>query len=217
MIHNLPPYFGITGTDEGVGKTLVAAILTLGLGAGYWKPIEAGLDPWTDTEWIRQKTLLPSKHFFPERHLLIKSASPHFAAQSEGKSIALEDFFLPNKYGLSHLILEGAGGVLDPLNQTDLMVDLFSHLKLPMIVVARSGVGTLNHTLLTIRELRHKGVQILGVILNGPRDPENKKAIGFYGHVEILGEVDPLPNTNRGGLEEAFRRLAYPTSNKSFP
>ncbi|QYO63411.1 dethiobiotin synthase [Leptolyngbya sp. 7M] len=201
-----PARFFVTGTDTNVGKTVVSAMLTLGLGAAYWKPVQSGLEPITDTEYVRQTTGLDDSHFIPERFRLTQPLSPHASAAIDGVEIALSDFQLPTTTK-PHLIVEGAGGLMVPLNQQDFIIDLIQHLDLPVCLVARSTLGTINHTLLSIAQLRHAGVPILGVILNGPKNPSNRDAIAHYGQVPILGELEPLPAVNPDTLKQAFARL----------
>ncbi len=201
---SFPPIVFVTGTDTGIGKTLVSAILTLGLGATYWKPIQSGLDPLTDTDSLRQMTGLCDRHFLPERHRLSAPLSPHASAALDGVRIELQDFQLPQA-PLSPLIIEGAGGVLVPLNDRDLMVDLMLYLGAPVILVSRSALGTINHTLLSLEALRTRGVAVLGVILNGPKNSGNRAAIETYGGVKILGEVEPLEEITAEALQRVFR------------
>ncbi len=186
-----PPAFFVTGTDTDVGKTVVSALLTLGLGAAYWKPIQSGLTPPTDTEFVRQITGLDASHFLPERYRLSQPLSPHAAAAIDGLSLQLSDFQRPAS-DKPHLIVEGAGGLMVPINAQDYIIDLIKTLDLPVLLVARSTLGTINHTLLSLAQLRCAGIPILGVVLNGPRNPGNRDAIATYGQVSILGELEPL-------------------------
>lgn len=201
-----PAQFFVTGTDTNVGKTVVSAMLALGLGAAYWKPVQSGLEPITDTEYVRQTTGLDASHFIPERFRLTEPLSPHASAAIDGVKIALSDFQLPVTTK-PHLIVEGAGGLMVPLNQQDFIIDLIQHLDLPVCLVARSTLGTINHTLLSIAQLRRAQVPILGVILNGPKNPSNRDAIAHYGQVPILGELEPLATINPDTLKQALARL----------
>lgn len=201
-----PSHFFVTGTDTNVGKTVVSAMLTVGLGAAYWKPIQAGLP--TDTDYVRQATGLNDSHFLPERFRLTQPLSPHAAAPLDDVQIALSDFQMPVAQK-PHLIVEGAGGLMVPLNDQDLIIDLIKYLSLPVCLVARSTLGTINHTLLSIAQLRRAELPILGVILNGERNLSNREAIVHYGQVPILGELEPLPVVNSDTLKEAFDSLEY--------
>ncbi|HEY9629910.1 MAG TPA: dethiobiotin synthase [Coleofasciculaceae cyanobacterium] len=204
-----PKQFFVTGTDTNVGKTIVSAMLTLGLGAAYWKPIQSGLEPITDTDYVRQVTQLDSSHFLPERFRLPEPLSPHASAAIAGLHINLADFQLPGACEKPHLIVEGAGGLLVPLNPQDLMIDLIRFLNLPVCLVARSSLGTINHTLLSIQALRQAEIPILGVILNGVKNQINRDAIAHYGKVTILGELECLDEINPATLKKAFHAMFY--------
>ncbi len=199
----LPERFFVTGTDTGVGKTFVSAILILGLRAKYWKPVQSGTKDGTDTEWIKLVTGLPDEKFYPERYLLSEPLSPHAAAQLEGVTIDLDQLTLPGANS-EPLIVEGAGGILAPLNDRQFMLDLIESLGLPVVVVARSGLGTLNHTLLTLDRLRSAAVPVLGVIMNGKANPSNRAALEHYGKVEILAEIQPIPMVSKQELMQVF-------------
>lgn len=203
---SFPAHFFVTGTDTNVGKTVVSAMLTLGLGAAYWKPVQSGLAPITDTDYVRQTTGLDGSHFIPERFRLTEPLSPHAAAAIDGVQIALSDFQLPAT-AKPHLIVEGAGGLMVPLNERHFILDLIRHLDLPVCLVARSTLGTINHTLLSIAQLRRANIPILGVILNGEKNPSNRDAIAHYGQVPILGELEPLTAINPDTLKQAFAQL----------
>ena len=205
-ILSFPPQIFITGTDTNVGKTIVSAVLTLGLKAVYWKPIQSGLEPITDTNYVRKATHLDWSHFLPERFLLPEPLSPHASAAIAKIQISLSDFQLPECKKPS-LIVEGAGGLLVPLNQQDLMIDLIRTLNLPVCLVARSSLGTINHTLLSIQALRQAEIPIWGVILNGTKNQINREAIAHYGKVPILGELEFLDEINPVTLKKAFHEM----------
>lgn len=202
-----PEKFFITGTDTNVGKTVVSALLTLGLNAVYWKPIQSGLDPMSDTDYVRQATGLDDSHFLPERFTLTQPLSPHAAAEIDGVKICLSDFQLPLQLPYEHLIIEGAGGLMVPLNEQSFVIDLIRQFQLPVCLVARSTLGTINHTLLSLAQLRRMEIPILGVILNGPKNEGNRAAISHYGKVPILAELEPLAEINPATLKQTFDRL----------
>lgn len=204
---NIPPRFFITGTDTGVGKTLVSAILMAGLNAAYWKPVQSGTDEMTDSAWIRRVTGFAEDAFLPETYRLKQPLSPHAAAARDGVRIRLAAFDMPDQDRYPRLIVEGAGGVMVPLNENQFMVDLMKYLDLPVLVVARSTLGTINHTLLTLEMLRQNKLEILGVVLNGPPDPINKNAIETYGRVPVMAEVDILPQLNFQTVSNAYRQF----------
>jgi dethiobiotin synthetase len=204
--HSFPRQFFVTGTDTNVGKTVVSAMLTLGLNGIYWKPIQSGTTPTTDTRYVQQVTGLADSHFWPERFCLPDPLSPHAAAAIAGVQIALSDFELPSIPD-TPLIVEGAGGLLVPINDKEYMIDLIRSLQLPVCLVARTALGTINHTLLSIAALRQAGIPILGVILNGEPNASNRAAIATYGQVTILGELPLLEEVNPATLWAAFASL----------
>lgn len=202
-----PERFFVTGTDTDVGKTVTSAMLTLGLNATYWKPIQSGLAPITDTEYVKQVTGLDDSHFLPERFRLNEPLSPHASAAIDGVEIHLSDFELPKTINHSPLIVEGAGGLMVPLNDRDYIIDLIKYFELPVCLVSRSALGTINHTLLSLAQLRRENIPILGVIINGKKNPGNRAAIEHYGQVPILGEVDSLEAIEPGTLKAAYDQL----------
>lgn len=200
-----PQRFFITGTDTDVGKTIISAMLVKGLNAYYWKPIQSGLEETTDTEIVAQLTGLSNDHFLPETYRFKAPLSPHTSSKLENIRIDLDRFNLPEIKGTNPLIVEGAGGVLVPLNETDLMLDLMKKLTIPVLIVSRSTLGTLNHTLLTIRILRESGLDILGVVMNGPKNTSNREAIEHYGNVRVVAEIETIKDLTPSALETAFK------------
>lgn len=185
----LPGVF-VTGTDTGIGKTLVAAICVRVLDADYWKPLQTGLaDEPGDTATIARLAHPCAVH--PPAYALPAALSPEAAAAAAGLAIDPARLVLPTT---PHpLVVEGAGGVLVPITPTLLMADLIRTLGLPALIVARSTLGTINHTLLTLAALRARAVPILGVVLNGPPNASNREAIERHGAVAVLAELPPLP------------------------
>lgn len=202
--HLFPKRLFIAGTDTGIGKTMISAILTAGLSGFYWKPIQSGLDEMTDREWIFEKAGLPESHFFHETYRLTLPLSPHSAALHDGIRINLDSFHIPGIPESDHLIIEGAGGVMAPLNEKDLMTDLMKRLDAPILLVSRSSLGTINHTLLSLEQLRREGLDVLGVIMNGPRNQANREAIEHYGRVRVLAEIEPIPDIDPQNLKRIF-------------
>ena len=201
MTAELPARLFVTGTDTGVGKSYVAALLTVGLEASYWKPVQSGAD--ADADWLRRVTGLPAERVLPETYRLRAPLSPHEAARREGVQIEMSRFALPKK---ERLIVEGAGGVMVPLDDQHLMVDLMVDLGLPVLVVARSELGTINHTLLTLEQLRRRGCSLLGVVVNGPSNPANCQAIVHYGEVPVLAAIDRRVELSPAKVPELFAR-----------
>jgi dethiobiotin synthetase len=193
----------ITGTDTDVGKTVVSAILMAGLNAVYWKPVQSGLDEITDTQWMKDKTGLPDTHFCPETYRLKLPLSPHAAAAHDGIKIDLDAFKIPETSDT--LIIEGAGGIMVPLNEHYFMKDLMKTIDAPIILVSRSSLGTINHTLLSLEYLKAQGLKVMGVVMNGQINSGNKDAIEHYGNIKVLAQIEHMPIINRNSLKKSFK------------
>lgn len=190
--------FFITGTDTDVGKSVASAYVQLHLDGTYWKPIQSGLEGETDTQLVQRITALDDDRYFSPQFELNAPLSPHASAKLDGVSIELSDFTLLQSS--RPLIVEGAGGVMVPINDRSFMIDMMASLKLPTIIVSRTALGTINHTLLTISVMRLAGINIAGVILNGEPNEGNKEAIKQYGNVKILAEIPRLDDLSRDSL-----------------
>jgi len=202
----LPPRLFVTGTDTGVGKTVVSAVLLAGRGGHYWKPVQSGADQDSDSQTVARLSGRGPGCVLPEAYRLAAPLSPHQAALLEGVRIDPARLALPEVPGGGPLVVEGAGGVLVPLAPGLLMADLMAALGLPVLVVARSGLGTINHTLLTVGELRRRALDVAGVVLCGPRDAANREAIESYGQVRVVAELEPLPELHPAALRAAWAR-----------
>jgi len=181
----------ITGIGTDVGKTVVAAILTEALHADYWKPVQAGLTPATDTDTVRGLVRNTVSRFWPERYRLRLPASPHAAAAAEGLELRPGDFQLPET--TNHLLVEGAGGLLVPLAPGFLMADLVRQLNLAVVVVSRNYLGSINHTLLTLEALRARGLRVRGLVFNGEPTPATEDFIARHSGVPLLPRLRPEP------------------------
>ncbi len=206
---HFPRAFFVTGTDTGIGKTVVSAMFTKGLEATYWKPVQSGLHEETDTEAVQRMTGLPANHFIDEAYRLTEPLSPHASAAIDDVEIEMDAFAMPD-YETRHLVIEGAGGIHVPLNEKYMIVDLISQLDIPALIVARSGLGTLNHTLLTIEALRKRDIPILGVVMNGTENESNRKAIEHYGDTSVVAEIDEFPELSPLTLKHAFEYYFSP-------
>ena len=168
----MAPRFVVTGTDTNVGKTVFAAGLVAALDGDYWKPVQSGLDGPTDTETVRALTGLSSDRFHPEAYRLTTPCSPHEAARLDGVTIDPARLTLPE--GDGPLVVEGAGGVLVPLTGALLAADLFASWGLSAILVARTTLGTINHSLLSLEALSARGIAIAGVVFSGEANPASE-------------------------------------------
>jgi dethiobiotin synthase len=188
-----PERIWVAGTDTNVGKTIVSAALVKHLNASYWKPVQTGTDTDDDTTTVRQLTGFAEDKFFPNSMRFKAPLSPNQAAELEGAAIAMRDIRLPDYRG--RLVMEGAGGLLVPLNHHRTMLDLMRYYSSPVVLVARTGLGTLNHTFLSLHLLREMRLPVLGVVLVGDPHPMNTRDIREIGKVRILAEIpwmDPI-------------------------
>lgn len=201
----LPRQFVVAGTDTGVGKTFVSAMLAAGLSASYWKPIQSGLAGTTDTEIVQQLSGLPAAAFLPEAYRLSAPISPHASSALEGEVITLSRLRLPQVKG--RLIVEGAGGLMVPISEEALLIDAIHDWGLPVLLVTRSRLGTINHTLLSLAALRAYGIQVVGVVMNGGGEAVSRQAIEFYGKVRVLAEIPKLPELNAASIQALYVRL----------
>jgi dethiobiotin synthetase len=172
----------------------------------YWKPIQTGIEQDDDTAEVQRLSACGPDRVLNGGIRLPRPVSPHLAAKLNGSVVEVEPLIAlaaaqPDAGGW---IVEGAGGVLVPLNAQDLLIDLIGRLRLPVLVVSRSGLGTINHTLLTIEALGRREVPIAGVVMVGPPDRDNRLAIEHHGRVAVLGEMPMLSPL----APEALRRWA---------
>jgi dethiobiotin synthetase len=194
----------VTGTDTGIGKTVVSAMLAVMLDGYYWKPVQSGLTGETDSETVARLAGISRERIIPEAYRLRQPLSPHRAAELDGVEIKAEALELPQLPGDRVLIVEGAGGVLVPLNRTELQIELFARWRAPVIVVARTALGTINHTLLTIEALTRRSIKVLGILFVGEENADTIRTIGEFGGVKILGHLPLLNRLNADTLCSAF-------------
>ncbi len=199
-----PKVFFVSGTDTDVGKTVVSTVLALGLNAYYWKPVQSG--PETDSATLEKMGVDPAR-ILPETFTLSQPLSPHLAARLDNKYISLDDLTLPIIRPDQYLIVEGAGGLLVPLNEDKLVIDLIQKLELPVVLVSRTTLGTINHTLLSIEALKARKIPIVGVIMSGEPNEENKKAIEQHGKIKVIGVVPKMESLNKTSLLETFESV----------
>ena len=198
-------YF-VTGTDTNVGKTVLSALLVAALNAFYWKPIQTGAVEGTDRESVRQWAVLAEERAPVECYRFDPPVSPHLAARMAGSEIELNRIVMPSAPDNSKWIVEGAGGVMVPVNGRDLMRDLMLRIGFPAVIAARTALGTINHTLLTVAALREARVPICGVVMIGNENAENRQAIEHYAHVRVVGHIPMLQKINRAALLEVYEK-----------
>ncbi len=198
----MTPRVIVTGTDTDVGKTVFAAALTAALDGCYWKPVQAGTDPGTDRDTVMTLAGIAADRLLPEAYRLATPCSPHRAAEIDGVRIDPARLIPPSCD--RPLVIEGAGGALVPLTRELLYADLFASWGAPVVIVARTALGTINHSLLTIEALRTRGVPLLGVAFVGDANEDSEATIAQIGKVRRLGRLPLLDPLTPGALHAAF-------------
>ncbi|KWV54187.1 dethiobiotin synthetase [Rhizobium altiplani] len=194
--------FVVTGTDTGIGKTIFSAALTFNLGATYWKPVQSGLDDETDREAVLRLSGLSPKRTLPEAYRLAAPASPHLAARLDGISIDPARLVPPDL--LAPLIIEGAGGLLVPLSDDLVYADIFARWQIPTILCARTTLGTINHTLLSVEAMKHRDIPIFGIAFIGEENQETQRIIARMSGTRILGRLPWMADISAEGLQQTF-------------
>ena len=178
----------VTGIGTEVGKTIVSAILVEALEADYWKPVQAGDLDNSDTMKVEALVCNSKSIFHPETHTLGHPMSPHAAAERDDVEIELADFKIPETS--NHLVIEGAGGLMVPLNRKDCVIDLIAQVGADVVLVSRNYLGSINHTLLSIEALQNRGVAIKGIIFNDVEYKDTESVILEMSGLKLLGRVD---------------------------
>lgn len=195
--------FIITGTDTEIGKTVASAMLVQALEYNYWKPVQSGLDDGgVDTRRVQKMTNLPDDRFLPEDYVLSEPLSPHRSAEIDGVQIDVENFHVP--LAERPLIIEGAGGLMVPLTRKNLFINQFKKWGVPVILCARTGLGTINHTLLSIEALWARDIKIHGLIFIGENNTDNMMTILEFSQEKVLGHIPHLQDINPASLQSCF-------------
>ncbi len=197
-------YF-ITGIGTGIGKTIASAVLTEKLQADYWKPIQSGDLAKSDSLIVKNLISNTISNIHPEQYRLNHPLSPHLSAKLDGVKIELEVFKLPQTN--NKLIVEGAGGLMVPLNNQHLVLDLIKHLNLQVILISKNYLGSINHTLLTINTLKQHHITIKGIIFSGETNEESENYILNYGKVTNLGSIPTLNTLSKKSIIDAGKKL----------
>ena len=179
----------VTGIGTGIGKTLVSSIFVEALDGDYWKPIQAGSLDATDSNRVRALIRDPETRIHPECYRLTEAISPHAAARRQGIHINIADMSLPESS--RPLVIEGAGGVMVPLNDSQLMVDFFAHLRAPVVLVSQHYLGSISHTLLSAESLRLRKIPVLGLVFNGNPNSESEDVILKHTGLPMLLRIQP--------------------------
>ena len=185
----------VTGIGTEVGKTVISAILTEALEADYWKPVQAGDLDYSDTHKVKDLVSNSKSVFHCETHALNHPMSPHAAAERDGVEISLNDFQIPKTD--NHLVIEGAGGLMVPLNRKDCMIDLIEGLGVEAVLVSRNYLGSINHTLLSVEALKSRGIAIKGIIFNDEENAETESVILEMTGLKCLGRVGMIEDFSK--------------------
>ena len=194
----------VTGTDTNVGKTVVSAILVLKLDYKYWKPIQCGLDFMSDSEWIQE--YVGCDRIQKETYCLRDPLSPHMAARNENREINIQEIM--KHFPVDKTIVEGSGGLLVPLNAKEFLIDFIPRENCKILLVARSTLGTINHTLLSIEALRKRNLDLWGVIMVGDKNSNNRDSIERYGETIVLAEIPFIKIINKKNLMKIGNQIS---------
>jgi dethiobiotin synthetase len=192
----------VTGTDTGIGKTVFAAALAGALDGCYWKPVQSGLEEETDSGTVGRLSGLGGDRILPERYRLQTPVSPHLAAERDGVTIDPAGLVLPTV--ARPLVVEGAGGLLVPLTRETLTIDVFARWRAPVVLCARTTLGTINHTLLSVEAIRARGIPLVGIAFLGPENADSEQTIAAFGRTRRLGRLPHLPVLTAATLRSAF-------------
>ena len=195
----------VTGIGTGVGKTVVCAALAEALEADYWKPVQAGNLDDTDSMTVRRLLSNPVSVVHPETYRLQSSMSPHAAAKIDGTEIEPDDFIVPKTP--RRLIIEGAGGLMVPLNDNFLVMDLIERLNVRVVLVSRIYLGNINHTLLSAEALNRRNIPVAGIIFNGKENKETEKFIARYTDLPVIGRMDEAVEVNKEMIKRNAQSL----------
>lgn len=195
----------ITGTDTNIGKTVACAMLVQSLGCNYWKPVQSGIEEGgVDTRRVQKMTDLPDDRFLPESYVFSEPLSPHRSAEIDGVELDLSNLSIPQSD--RPLIIEGAGGLMVPLTRDNLLINQFKDWDLPVILCARTALGTINHTLLSLEALWARKIKVHGLIFIGENNDDNMRTIVEFSKTKILGHIPWMDDLNAKNLQSVFDR-----------
>jgi dethiobiotin synthetase len=194
--------FIVAGTDTGIGKTVFCAALTGALGCNYWKPIQAGTEGGTDVQAVRKLSGLPEDHYLPSSYVFRTPCSPHRAAEIDGVEIARSKLALPE--AACRIVVEPAGGLLVPITREYLQIEVMKDWGLPVVLCARTSLGTINHTLLSVAALRQHQLPIHGIAFIGDENADTERTICDFSGARRLGRLPWLAALDSRILQEAF-------------
>lgn len=202
-MNKLPKQIFVTGIGTNVGKTVVSAILCEALKADYWKPIQSGSIEGTDSDFVKQHTSSTVVH--PSAYCFKEPVSPHLAAELENSLIEPEKIAVPATQNT--LIIEGAGGIMVPINNESVILDLIVEWQVPVMVVSQNYLGSINHTILTCEMLHAAGVEILGLIFNGEENLSSQYFIENYTNLKVFGRIAQTSKVDKAFVEKQANLL----------
>ena len=197
--------FVVCGTDTDIGKTLISSFLVRGLNCFYWKPIQSGIDNETDSEFVQRISEVSNEKILKEAYIFSNPVSPHWAAEIDKVEIKRSSLNLPEID--QNLVIETAGGLMVPITRDFLQIDQIKIWDLPVIIVCRSSLGTLNHTLLSIEALRNRKIKILGLIINGKKHSDNPRTLKTFSNLPIIAEFPLIEDLNGNTLDKLWQKL----------
>jgi len=197
--------FIICGTDTDIGKTIISSFFVRGLNSFYWKPIQSGIESQTDSQTVKKLSEVSRERIIEEAYVFTKPLSPHWAAEIDQKTINFNMLKLPKVK--SSLIVETAGGLMVPITRNFLQIDQIKKWNLPVILVCKSSLGTLNHTLLSIEALKRRKIEILGLVVNGEKHLDNPKTLVEFSGIPLITEFPYITNIDSGNFDILWKEL----------
>ena len=203
--HNNIFKFIICGTDTDIGKTLISSFFVKGLNSFYWKPIQSGIELQTDSQTVEKLAQVSKEKIIKEAYVFSKPLSPHWAAEIDQKIVNFDKLRLPKVQ--DSLIVETAGGLMVPITRNFLQIDQIKQWNLPVILVCKSSLGTLNHTLLSIEALKRRNIEIFGLVVNGEKHLDNPKTLVDFSGIPLIAEFPYIPKVDSNNLDILWKEL----------
>ncbi len=197
--------FIICGTDTDIGKTLISSFFVKGLNSFYWKPIQSGIESQTDSQTVEKLAQISKEKIIKEAYVFTKPLSPHWAAEIDQKTVNFDKLRLPKVQ--DSLIVETAGGLMVPITRNFLQIDQIKQWNLPVILVCKSSLGTLNHTLLSIEALERRNIEILGLVVNGEKHLDNPKTLVDFSGIPLIAEFPYIKKIDSNNLDILWKEL----------
>ena len=197
--------FIICGTDTDIGKTLISSFFVKGLNSFYWKPIQSGIESQTDSQTVEKLAQVSKEKIIKEAYVFTKPLSPHWASEIDKKTINLDTLGIPKVKG--SLIIETAGGLMVPITRNFLQIDQIKQWNLPVILVCKSSLGTLNHTLLSIEALKRRNIEIFGLVINGEKHLDNPKTLVEFSGIPLITEFPYIKKIDSKSFDILWKEL----------